>query len=94
MDMTSLEDLAYKHLTRHPNDHSEATVSKMKRRYGIPETRKALNTMADTLRMTGAFIGHISKANQFPIPYSHTGNDDSHHRTNRKGDTALRRKTP
>lgn len=49
---STIEELAFKHLSKHPNDKSGATLARMRRVYGRPAARIALENAREILRMT------------------------------------------
>lgn len=56
----TIDELALKHLNRHPNDKSLSTYSKMIRRFGQKQTITAIESMVETTKMLGGEIGYYS----------------------------------
>lgn len=51
-----IDRLAFKHLTRHPNDKSLGSYAKLSRPLGIREADRIIVSMAETLEMSGLEI--------------------------------------
>lgn len=45
----SIEEMAYKHLNRHPNDKSKRILARMNRKFGRVATNKAIKKMHQTI---------------------------------------------
>lgn len=56
----TIDELALKHLNRHPNDKSLSTYSKMIRRFGQKHTIVAIEAMVETTKVMVGEIGYYS----------------------------------
>lgn len=76
----TIEEMALKHISRHPNDKSEGMLSRMNRRFGRKATDEAIEKMIQAAKLMNMPVNHgVNKPPVFKLSGTATGRHRGSH---------------